>query len=509
MLRNTIWNLLGEGLPMLAALLSIPLLVGGIGLERFGALTLVWALLGWLMVLDLGLARALIQTVAERRGRRDGAGVAGIVRPALALMGLVGVAGGAVVAAASGPLAGWLAHGSALVAGELRTTLFIVAAIVPVALVSAALRGVLEAHQEFRRVNLVKMTVGVLNYLSPVAVLPFTDSLAAVIAAIAAGRLAGAAAYGWLCLRVVPGLASRPRGPREPLRPLFTLGAWMTLNNLLGPLMTYADRFVLAGLVPVAAVAFYTTPFELVVRLLFIPAALSGVLFPTAAGLFRQEPAALRRILDLGVAAIAGVFLPVLAAAVLLGGPALDLWLGPAFAAQGGPVLAVLALGVLFNAMAYVPYALIHGTGRMDVTAWLQLAELPVYLGALWLLVGAYGPLGAAIAWTARTGVDLLLLLLLFGRLAPGTAPAAGRLALAVTAVGGLAAAGLAVGGGEGLLLLAAGILPGLALAGRRLWASGRGLLAAAIPGVGAGAGSGVGAGAASRGGDIGDPVPR
>lgn len=500
MLRNTIWNLLGEGLPMLAALLSIPLLVAGIGLERFGALTLVWALLGWLMVLDLGLARALIQTVAERRGRQDGAGVAGVVRPALGLMGLVGLAGGAVVAAASGPLAGWLAHGSALVAEEMRATLFVVAAIVPVALVSAGLRGVLEAHQEFRRVNLVKMTVGVLNYLSPVAVLPFTDSLAVVIAAIALGRLAGAAAYGWLCLRVVPGLvAARPRGRREPLRPLFALGAWMTLNNLLGPLMTYADRFVLAGLVPVAVVAFYTTPFELVTRLLFIPAALSGVLFPTAAGLFRQEPAALPRILELGVAAVAGVFLPVLAAAVLLGGPALELWLGPAFAEEGGPVLAVLALGVLFNATAYVPYALIHGIGRMDTTAWLQLAELPVYLGALWLLVGAYGPLGAAIAWASRTGFDLLLLLLLVGRLAPGTGPAAARLALAAAVVGGLAAAGLALGGGEGMLLLAAGILPGLVLAGRRLWSSGRGLLAA-LPGAGARAGSG---------GDIGDPVPR
>ena len=66
----------------------------------------------------------------------------------------------------------------------LTLVLRLLRAFVPVALVSAGLRGVLEAHQEFRRINQIKIAVGTANYLSPLVVLPFTDSLTPVVAAI-------------------------------------------------------------------------------------------------------------------------------------------------------------------------------------------------------------------------------------------------------------------------------------------------------------------------------------
>ena len=34
--RNTSWNLLGTGLPMLLALITVPILIHGAGIERFG-----------------------------------------------------------------------------------------------------------------------------------------------------------------------------------------------------------------------------------------------------------------------------------------------------------------------------------------------------------------------------------------------------------------------------------------------------------------------------------------
>ena len=454
--RNLIWNLLGEGLPMLAALVSVPALVGGVGMERFSALTLVWALLGYLMVLDLGLARSLVQIVAEQRGRDDMDGVAAITVPALALMGLLGIVTGGAVALASGPVAAYLVSSSPALAGEIQASLLILAAFVPVALVSAGLRGVLEAHQEFRRINQIKIAVGTANYLSPLVVLPFTDSLTPVVAAIAVGRLVGMLAFARLCLSVVPGLLS-VRGPRPPLRPLFTMGAWTMLNNLLGPLMTYADRFVLASLVPMATLAYYTTPFEIVSRLLFIPAALSGVLFPVSAGLFQREPAALKRILEGGGFLTAGLFLAVQIGVGLLGAVGLRLWLGPEFARNSAPLLSILALGIFFNALAYIPYSLIHGVGRMDVTARLQLVEIPMYFLLLWTLVGAWGLTGAAVAWTIRTGCDLLLLLTLLPRLVPETRTVAWRLGILAVAVCGVAVLGLG-GGVAGAAALAAAL---------------------------------------------------
>ena len=77
----------------------------------------------------------------------------------------------------------------------------------------------------------------------------------------------------------------------------------------------------------------------------------------------------------------------------------LRLWLGPDFARNSGPVLRWLAAGVFVNALAQVPFSMVQGVGRPDISAKLQLAELPFYLLALRLLVNVYGIEGAAMAW--------------------------------------------------------------------------------------------------------------
>ena len=57
--RNTIWNLIGYGVPLVVALFAIPLLIKGLGTDRFGVLTLAWVFIGYLSLFDLGLGRAL------------------------------------------------------------------------------------------------------------------------------------------------------------------------------------------------------------------------------------------------------------------------------------------------------------------------------------------------------------------------------------------------------------------------------------------------------------------
>lgn len=470
LLRNTVWSLLGEGLPLAAAVVSIPLLIAAAGMERFGALTLIWALLGYLALLDMGLVRSMVQIVSERLGRGDadpGGAPGAVAVPALALIVGLGVVAGAALALFAGPVARTLTLSDPALADEMRHALYVAAAVVPVALASSGLRGLLEAHQRFRAVNLVRMVVGVLNYLSPLAVLPFHDGLVPVLAAILAGRLLGLAALAELCRRFVD--LRRPQGGGfgfAALRPLFAMGAWMTLNNLVGPAMMYADRFILGGFTAAAAVAYYTTPFEMTTRLLFIPTAVAGVLFPLVARSFRSRPENLAAVLGLGGGGLAALFALGVAAADLLGKCVLGLWLGADFARQSAVILTVLTLGTALNAVAYVPYAVLHGIGRVDVTARLQLAELPVYLAVLYWLVQAYGPLGAAAAWSMRTGADLFLLLYFVRRHAPQTGGVVVRLAAAAAVAAASGTGGLMLGGVDGTAILLIGQAAAAALGG-------------------------------------------
>src|SRR6266446_8547520 len=104
--RNTVWNLLGSGAPMVVAVFSIPILIRGLGKERFGALTLAWALIGYASLFDLGLGRALTQLVAKKLGAGEDREVPALVWTSLLLMLALGAVGAVGVAAISP----WLVH---------------------------------------------------------------------------------------------------------------------------------------------------------------------------------------------------------------------------------------------------------------------------------------------------------------------------------------------------------------------------------------------------------------
>ena len=96
--RNTVFNLLGQGIPLLVAILVIPGLLQGLGPDRFGVLSLIWILNGYLGLFDLGLGRALTQMVSERLGRNRTEEIPGLIRTALVLILLSGLIGTVVMA---------------------------------------------------------------------------------------------------------------------------------------------------------------------------------------------------------------------------------------------------------------------------------------------------------------------------------------------------------------------------------------------------------------------------
>src|SRR5882672_938675 len=96
--RNTVWNLLGYGAPVAVAVFCIPILIRGLGHERFGVLTLAWALIGYASLFDLGLGRALTQLVAKKLGAGEDSEVPMLVWTSSLLMLLLGVLGAGVVA---------------------------------------------------------------------------------------------------------------------------------------------------------------------------------------------------------------------------------------------------------------------------------------------------------------------------------------------------------------------------------------------------------------------------
>ena len=98
----------------------------------------------------------------------------------------------------------------------------------------------------------------------------------------------------------------------------------------------------------------------------------------------------------------------VLAAALVY--PVLAGCISSDFARSALPIALILCIGVWLNALAAVPYTLLHAKGNPRLTAIFHMVELLLYLLALWMLTTRFGLLGAAWAWVARVGLDWLLL---------------------------------------------------------------------------------------------------
>ena len=179
----------------------------------------------------------------------------------------------------------------------------------------------------------------------------------------------------------------------------------------MSPLLIYLDRFLLGSLAGLAAVAHYTAPFEVTVRLLILPAALASVLFPAFTVLaVRDDHASFQELVAQSLrhlVLLAGVPSLLL---IVFARDFVTAWLGPTYADQSTLALQILAAGVFMNSLAHVPFSCLRALGRPDLTAKFHLVELPIHLVVAWFLVGRYGVTGAAMAWTLRVTLDAALL---------------------------------------------------------------------------------------------------
>ncbi len=414
--RNTLLNLAGLGVPLVVALAATPPLIRALGVERFGVLTTAWAVIGYFSLFDLGIGRALTHLVAGRVGEGREAEVPPAVWTATVLLLALGAAGGLTVWL----LAPWLVEDvfriSPALRGETAGAIRLLAVSLPLVTSTAGLRGVLEAYQRFGAVNAIRLPLGVLTFLGPLAVVPFSRSLVALVGVLVLARMAAWIAHAALSLSAVPALRHLARLDRDVVGALFRYGGWLTVANAASTVMVYMDRFVIGAVVSMAAVAYYVTPYELASRIALVPGALLGVLFPAFATRFAQDPAGAARLFDGAVRLVFVALLPVALALTALAPEGLRLWVGADFAGHATPVLRWITVGVFVNCLALVPATALQGIGRPDLTAKLNVVELPLYLVALWLLLRARGIEGAAMAWTLRAVVDAAVLGLLARR---------------------------------------------------------------------------------------------
>jgi O-antigen/teichoic acid export membrane protein len=413
--KNIVWNLAGNGLPLLAGAVAIPFLLNRVGTEKLGIITLLWTLIGYLSLFDFGLGRALTHLTAHNIGNGRNDENRELLKTSVYLTALLGLVGGVGLLSIVSPLAHHWLNISPLNQRDALSAFAVTSLAVPITTISAAYRGFLEGAEKFKDASMVRVFFGIATFLFPVLAVCFSEpSVTNVAVSLVVARLITLYAYIHFVKNIYPDYRFSLKPHTQHKQKLFSFGSWMTLSNIISPLLVSADRFIISGVLGAAVVAYYTVPFEIIVRMGIIPGAIGATLFPRLSACFGTDEAEASRLIRKCVLATTSVMLPLCAVMILFYVPVISIWMSREFADKSFPIAIFLALGTLINSIAYVFYTTVQARNGSRATGILHSIELLLYIPFLVAMISIYGVRGAAVAWLVRVALDCVFLYILF-----------------------------------------------------------------------------------------------
>lgn len=421
---------MGTVVPMLAALAAVPWLMHYMGQERLGVLSLVWVVVGYFSFLDMGLGRAV--TVAVAAARSAGSSTTEELHVLGAACVLLTTVGGLMAVALWICVQAWGAPfklSSLALVDEVRMALLWTLPSLPLLLLSSVLRGYLEGVGAFRVLNMLRIPTGILLVFLPCLSSYFSPSLIWSCIGIFLVRLTHFLVL-WALVASEIKLAQTAmlavlvhHITRHWMQRLLSFGGWVTVSNVIGPVIVYVDRFVIGVTLAASSVAIYTVPFDLVSRLPILVAALTSVLLPELARLSQLastlDPGASKQAHQL-VTRSSLLSAAVVALLVILGVWAtplgLSVWVSDDFSMQSSTLTQVLLMAFGVNAVAQIPFTALQATGQVRAVALLHSAELIPYAILVFFAISQLGIEGAAWAWFLRSIVDYCVLALMWHR---------------------------------------------------------------------------------------------
>jgi O-antigen/teichoic acid export membrane protein len=406
---NFFFNVLGPLAPLVVSLITVPIYVSHIGAARYGLLSITWMLLGYFGFLDLGLTRASANALAKLGHSSSREARANILVTAFSINLFLGVVGGVIFYVSGMFLIEHLLTLPAELKPEVDKALPWISFLLPLALVVGPAGGALESRERFLAANVLQVmgtTVGlVLPVISAVFISP---SLSVVIPTAVLSRA--------LSILVYLGFVFREEGPlslrnfdRTQCRTLLSYGGWISVSNIVGPLLATLDQLVIGSVLGVVAVAHYSVPMSLVVRSQILAVALSRTLFPRMSRSTRDEAT---KLAEKALLTLAYGYGAVCAPAIVLVWPFLGLWMGKEFGAISGPIAELLLIGAWTNGLSGIFLTLLTAQGRPDIVAKVDALEIIPFIILLWFLSNHFGLLGAAAAWTIMVTCEAGILFL-------------------------------------------------------------------------------------------------
>jgi O-antigen/teichoic acid export membrane protein len=402
--RNTLYNFATQIIVSVVAFVSIPVIVSRIGDIAFGILTLIWMIVGYFGILDLGVGQASVKFLSEHLSKGEKEEANSTVWAAVGVSAVVGILTSLLVIG----LTPYVLNGTVEVPDALqdqtRLSCYLLSIAIPFVMLQGAFRAVPMAVQRFDLFNLMIGLTGLLQWGGSLLLVILGKGLVDVVILTVGIRMIGAYVAYQIASRLFPELSFR-RTPqlRRTVKKLLKFGGWLTLSQAVSPVTRYLDRVFVVTYHSLRVFTYYTVPYEALSRLQVVPMSLSTTLFPAMSeregigGRATSFPLFMRA-LNMTILVMLPLTLGLIAFSKLI----LGVWLGGEFPELSNSVFRILSMAVFVQAICYVPLTSLQAIGRPDLATKYYLVEAPFYIILCYVLVPWLGIEGAALAFCCR-----------------------------------------------------------------------------------------------------------
>ena len=398
-IRGAAFNLLGRICGFGITFVLTPILIHGLGDERYGIWSIVMSLTTYYALADLGLRGATVKYMSQYDGAGDRESVNKVFVTTLGLYCVLAL----VIASIVGVMAVVVPRTfvtSSIDATTLGWVVLLTGFGVSVVILGQAFDATLAAAKRFDRANTVAIAAQTLQAIMIVIALRLGGALlemACITLCVTTAARLGIVVF---ALRSVPYLTVSPRFFEwETARRLFRYGILFVVQGLGVRISRSAGALIVGLILGPLMVTFYVIAESLASKTSALSRSIVSVLMPVASQLEAQGRSGdLIRAYLLTTRTLVAFSVSLAAIFIALGWPLIDFWIGEGYAAVTYPVLFVLSFAVVLQMSSVPSRAILRGTNRVGFLSLIGLVEVTVTIGLGAILTQQFGLIGMAVS---------------------------------------------------------------------------------------------------------------
>ena len=398
--ENAALSVLAWMVPAIAAFVSVPIMVRGLGPDAYGLITLVGALTGYLGLIDMGLYQALVRYLSYYRALDEGRPMLAMIRVALLWFTVAGVLAAVFLVVA----APWLAKDVLHVSARLLPTAETVIRVSAISLVLGLMLSVGAAVPvSFLRYDIAAGMTGVFStaeWIGPAVVVVLGYGIVGVVWFYVVSNALALALYVYFGQRLLRSV-QHDVGPvwRDIRRTVLSFSGLVAANRVGSTVATQTNRLMVGAINGTAAAAYYQVPNVLASKVTDLLSRIAQVLFPTGAALIaRNDYDGLRALYFRGSRLLFLLNGSATMAIAVFAQPLLYYWVSPLYAQKGSVALQLFITAQAINAASLAVGFLSWSAAKAGVNLTFALLNSGINLLAIYPLASRFGVVGAAVA---------------------------------------------------------------------------------------------------------------